>query len=104
MSKRHSDALMIQEGAVNPSGMAHSLVSACKECLNEGVSQRDDPAVKLIVHQLAYICGITTGAEEMARAPLYAECGERCREIVNDCVQAPAQTIEQIADRNGGLQ
>ena len=56
MSKRHDDALFIQHGACNPSGIAHALMSACKECLDEGVSQREDPAVRLIVHQLAYLC------------------------------------------------
>lgn len=58
MAKRFKDALFIQQGACNPSGIAHSLVNACKECLDEGVSQREDPAVRLIVHQLAFLCNI----------------------------------------------
>lgn len=58
MSQRHKDAIFIQAGACNPSGVARSLVIACKECLDEGVDQRKDPAVRLIVHQLAYLCDV----------------------------------------------
>ena len=53
--QRFSDAYMIQQGACNPAGVARSLVAACDECIAEGVSQRDDPAVRMIVHQLAYL-------------------------------------------------
>ena len=52
---RFENALLINAGACNPSGIAHSLVAACKECLDEGVSQREDPAVRLIVLQLAFL-------------------------------------------------
>lgn len=58
MSKRTKDAIEIQDGACNPSGIARSLVVACRECLDEGVDQRTDPAVRLIVHQLAHLCAI----------------------------------------------
>lgn len=58
MSQRHKDAINIQDGACNPSGIARSLVIACRECLDEGVDQRKDAAVRLIVHQLAYLCDI----------------------------------------------
>lgn len=70
MTKRHRDALGISAGAVNPSGMAHSLVSACRECLDENVAQHSDPAVKLIVSQLAYICGIWDGVSEWVLSPM----------------------------------
>lgn len=56
MSQRHRDALGIQQGACNPSGIARSLVAACDEARNEGKNQREDPAVRLIVHQLAFLC------------------------------------------------
>jgi hypothetical protein len=59
MNKRFEQALLIQQGAVNPSGIAWALVAACKECLDESVSQREDPAVRLIVHQLASICRVS---------------------------------------------
>lgn len=61
MSKRHADALAIQQGAVNPSGMAHALVAACKECIDNNITQRTDAAVQLIVHQLAFICHVHDG-------------------------------------------
>ena len=58
---RFRDALHISEGACNPCGIAHSLVNACQECIGEGRDQKSDPAVQLIVSQLAYLCGIWNG-------------------------------------------
>lgn len=58
MTKRFANALAIQEGACNPSGIALALHEACKECLAEGVQQRTDPAVRLITHQLAHLMNI----------------------------------------------
>lgn len=62
MAKRHSDALFISDGACNPSGIAHSIMEACREIRGEpghtGTDQiRNDPAIKLMVHQLAFLCG-----------------------------------------------
>ncbi len=58
MSQRFKDAFEVQKlGACNPCGIASTLVAACRECLAEGVSQCEDPAVQLIVHQLAFLCG-----------------------------------------------
>ena len=61
MAKRHRDALLIQAGACNPSGIAHSIIEACQEIRAEpgytGTAQiTSDPAVRLMVQQLAYIC------------------------------------------------
>ncbi len=63
MTKRHSDALFIQEGACNPSGIALAIVAACKEMRDEpdhkGTDEiTSDPAVRLMVHQLAFICDV----------------------------------------------
>lgn len=55
---RFSDALAIQAGASNPSGVARALVRAINQCNKENVGAREDAAVRLIVHQLAYLCGI----------------------------------------------
>jgi hypothetical protein len=55
---RFDNAIAITEGACNPSGIALSLAAACKECLDQGVSQRTDPAVRLIAYQLAYILNV----------------------------------------------
>ena len=79
---RFQDALFIQDGACNPSGMAHALVKACKECLDEGVSQREDPAVKLIVHQIAYIVlGVDKFSPGQDIGLEYSRAMERCREM-----------------------
>ena len=63
MTKRHSDALFIQEGACNPSGIALAIVAACKEMRAEpdhkGTDEiTSDSAVRLMVHQLGFICGV----------------------------------------------
>ena len=58
MAKRHRDALAIQEGACNPSGIALAIVDACKEVRSETGTPTHDPAIRLMVHQLAYICGV----------------------------------------------
>lgn len=56
---RFDNALLIQQGACNPAGIARSLVEACDECLRENVSQREDAAVRLIVHQLAHLMNVS---------------------------------------------
>lgn len=84
MGTRHTDALCIQEGACNPSGIAHSIVRACAEIRNEpsptGTSQiTNDPAIRLMVHQLAFICGVTTGVEGFASGESYEDAMRECR-------------------------
>ena len=54
--RRHNDAIGIQQGACNPSGIARSLVAACDECRANGVPAATDAAVRLIAHQLAFLC------------------------------------------------
>lgn len=58
--KRHRDALAITAGACNPSGIALAIVEACREirALPDyyGTDHiTSDPAIRLMVHQLAYI-------------------------------------------------
>jgi hypothetical protein len=82
MAKRHRDAIAIQQGACNPSGIAHSIVDACAEIRGEpnhaGTAQiTSDPAVQLMVHQLAYICGVTSGAEDLRKGS-YSEAMRAC--------------------------
>ena len=53
---RHRDALAIVEtGACNPSGITHTLSHALRQIIAEGAHQGTDPAVRLIVHQLAFL-------------------------------------------------
>ena len=54
--KRHRDALAIQQVAYNPSGIALSIVEACRESRSEDRDPCYDEAVILMVHQLAFIC------------------------------------------------
>src|SRR5258708_6287193 len=83
--RRFNDALGIAAGACNPSGIAHSIVAACQEARAEPNHQgtaalTSDPAIKLMVHQLAFICGIVNGAEDFARAPDYSACTIECEQ------------------------
>ena len=56
MVNRHQDALAISQGACNPSGIAHSIVTACREVRDEGKDPCRDQAIRLMVYQLAFIC------------------------------------------------
>jgi hypothetical protein len=77
MSKRHDDALVIQMGACNPSGIARALVEACDEARGEHVEQvAMDPAVRLIVHQLAHLCHL----HEVDDLDIYQRLDIECRE------------------------
>ena len=55
---RFQNALDIQGGACNPSGIALSIVDGCREARAAGKDACKDAAVRLMVHQLAFICGI----------------------------------------------
>lgn len=95
MGKRHSDALFIQQGACNPSGIAHSIVDACQEMrlepTHKGTDEiTSDAAVRLMVHQLSFLCGVTTGAEGFARGQDYGE-------LVAECERRAVESGHQIA-------
>ena len=60
---RHRAALdIVDPGACNPSGVALALHNACRQAIAEGVSQRDDPAIRLIGLQLAYLLRVSTAS------------------------------------------
>jgi hypothetical protein len=64
---RFRDALAIVDpGACNPSGIAHSIIDACREIREHetAASTADDPAIRLTVYQLASICGVADYAFE----------------------------------------
>ena len=80
MAKRHDDALFIQQGACNPSGIAHSIVEACQEMRAEpghsGTNEiTSDPAIRLMVHQLAFLCHV---AEIDSASDVYGKLTEAC--------------------------
>lgn len=52
---RNEAARLVQAGASNPRAVAQALVNAIDECRAEGGNERDDHAVFLILHQLAFI-------------------------------------------------
>jgi hypothetical protein len=58
---RHNDAIGIQAGACNLSGVARALVRAINQCRteNKGTQEvRDDAAIRMIVHQMAFLCNV----------------------------------------------
>lgn len=78
-AKRFANALLIvNPGAINPSGIALSIADACREAREEGVSTRDDPAVRLMVTQLAWICRADSDTED------YGQLMEACRQRVGE--------------------
>ena len=73
---RFREALQIVDpGASNPSGIAHAIVAACAEVRSEGASTARDPAVRLMVTQLAWICRADSNIDDYGQ--LLAECRGR---------------------------
>ena len=55
---RWEDAYSISQGACNPLGIANTIVKACAECREINVDTHDDPAIRLMVYQLASVMGM----------------------------------------------
>ena len=73
---RHADALAIAGGgACNPSGIAPTLVHACRQVREAGGNVRTDPAVRLIATQLAFV--LDANADVADYGALMAACRER---------------------------
>ncbi len=82
MTQRYRNALAIQEGACNPSGIAHSIVEACTEMRAEpdhtGTDEIcTDPAIRLMVHQLAFLVGAFEIENDFEA---YTKAADACRE------------------------
>jgi hypothetical protein len=80
---RFRDALaIVNPGACNPSGIAHSIVDACREIRQHepAASTAQDPAVRLMVYQLASVCGVADYALERYVAD-EGVCKERLAEL-----------------------
>ena len=83
---RHRAALdIVDPGASNPSGVALALHDACRQAIAEGVSQRDDPAIRLIGLQLASLLGIDRILD-----------GEEYGRLIDQC-QTRAARVREIA-------
>jgi hypothetical protein len=65
----------VDPGACNPSGIAYAIAEACREARDEGVITRDDPAVRLMVTQLAWVCRADSDTDDYGA--LLAACRER---------------------------
>jgi hypothetical protein len=80
---RFRDALaIVNPGACNPSGIAHSIVDACREIREHepAASTAQDSAVRLMVYQLASVCGVADYALERYIGDEGA-CKERLAEL-----------------------
>ena len=82
---RFRDALAIVDpGACNPSGIALSIAEACREIREHEIAGTketcQDPAIQLMVYQLASICGVAEYALERYIAD-EAACRERLTEL-----------------------
>ena len=78
MTKRHNDALGISQGACNPHAIVRSLIQALNECRAENLdtdSTTHDPAIQLIVSQLAYICGVWDGVSDWRKGSFHMADG-----------------------------
>ena len=73
---RHADALaLVGGGACNPSGIALTLVHACRQVRDEGGDVRTDPAVRLIATQLAFVLNADSDTGDYGA--LMAACRQR---------------------------
>ena len=78
---RFRDALVIvNPGACNPSGIAHSIIDREIRQHEAKGSTADDPAIRLMVYQLASVCGVADYALERYIAD-EAACKERLAEL-----------------------
>ncbi len=78
---RHRTALdIVGLGACNPSGVALALHQACRQAIVEGVPQRDDPAVRLIGLQLAFLLNVDRILDSDDYARLVEHCTARAAE------------------------
>ena len=80
---RFRDVLaIVNPGACNPSGIAQSIVEACREIreYEHNGSTVNDPAIRLMVYQLASVCRVAEYALERHIAD-EAACKERIAEF-----------------------
>jgi hypothetical protein len=71
----HEALQIVGPGASNLSGIAHAIVAACAEVCREAGSVAHDPAVRLMVSQLAWVCRVNNVMGDYGQ--LLAECRSR---------------------------
>ena len=75
---RHREALhIVDPGACNPSGVALAVHNACRQAIAEGADQRTDPAIRLMVTQLAFLTDGNSDLDLAEYQRLLAVCRER---------------------------
>jgi hypothetical protein len=81
--------VIVNPGACNPSGIAHSIIEACREIreYEPKGSTADDPAIRLMVYQLASVCGVTDFALER-----YIADEAACKEPSRRRIEIPAHS------------
>ena len=81
---RHRAALdIVDPGACNPAGIALAIRNACCQAIAEGVSQREDPAIRLMVTQLAFLTNANSDLDLAEYQRLMEVCRERAGERRN---------------------
>ncbi len=81
MAKRHRDAIGIQQGACNPSGILHSMLEACQEIRAEGGHTQticEDVALRLMAHQLDYLLNTSEVDIGVNYDKFMEECQNKC--------------------------
>lgn len=76
MTNRFKLALLSQS-ACNVSGLAHSVVEFSREVRDEGADPAKDPAIALVVYQMAYLCKV---GEDHMTGSRYIELTKACEE------------------------
>ena len=84
---RHREALFIVDpGASNPSGVALAIHNACRQAIAEGADQRADPAIRLMVTQLAFLTDANADLDLAEYQRLIETCRARTAERVGTVV------------------
>jgi hypothetical protein len=89
MAKRHDDALYIDSGAVNPVAVTNTLSKHMAELwveTHDMTKVKNDPAIKLMVHQLAFICGMSVNWDVLEYSAVVRAC----------CQEAEQSTLDKL--------
>ena len=88
---RHRAALdIVDPGACNPAGVALAVHTACRQAIAEGVSQRDDPAIRLMGLQLASLLQVDRILDSEEYGRLVEQCRARAAERENAPIRETA--------------
>ena len=78
---RHREALVIVDpGASNPAGIALAIHNGCRQAIAEGADQRTDPAIRLMVTQLAFLTDANSDLDLAEYQRLMEACRTRAAE------------------------